>query len=188
MSDGSQRDATLPPRPVSLRAPSGALADLMAQQRESLRSDDIVSPKDYLALAKPIVAADGSSPTARSRPGSSRAASRPGTASCSVKVRTDATSENDPTNQTSTRTLVVADDTEVVLQRYDPGRPNRHLHIRDTLTLALKVLEANRREGFTLLEDEQALVDSIAAFATSNQPPKSQGGELEQTDDSQGTR
>ena len=50
---------------------------------------------------------------------------------------------------------------------YSPPRSNRHLHIRDALLLALRVLEVNRRDGHSLTRDELELVDAIAVFSSS---------------------
>jgi hypothetical protein len=134
---------------ASCSSRAASLQELLKQQKESLRDTEIVVASDYLALAKPIKAADGSSPSSRSRSGTG--ASRPATAGAPVAL-----------------TAVAADgsDVETRIGTYNPGSPNRHLHIRDTLVLALRVLEVNKRDGHSLTPAEQQLVNAISAFAT----------------------
>ena len=131
----------------------------MEGQRGDL-GDKIVSSRDYLELAKPIVAADGGRPQSRPSTAASptRSAGSP-TQSAAIEAKpTEVAADAD--NEAAANEGVVAE--------YRPQPPNRHLHIRDTLLLALRVLEVNKRDGHTLLEEEQALVNSIASFAMSS--------------------
>ena len=125
----------------------------MDGQRGAL-GDGIVSSRDYLELAKPIVAADGTT----------RSVSRPGTAA--TKAQSVESSANAIADSSSTAVAIVSESTtadEGLVAEYKPQPPNRHLHIRDTLILALRVLEVNKRDGHALTSEEQQLVDSIAA-------------------------
>lgn len=126
------------------------LQELVAEQRTSLNGEQLLSASDYLAMAKPIPSGDAS-PMERSSP--QRAAEMP-----SKSAATDVVPAN-------------ANSNDELMSVYRPGAPNRHLHIRETLLLALKVLEANQRDGFALLRDEQDLVNSIASFARQPSSP-----------------
>ena len=147
-----------PPLPTE-PSPQRGLRELMEEQRKSLDGAEIVASRDYLALAKPIASAD-----AHSRPGT--AASRCTVSQAADRDATDG--QNDGVVTDDKPTDGDAEEANGVIATtapYSPPRANQHLHVRDTLSLALRVLEVNRRDGNALDETEVQLVEAIAAFA-----------------------
>uniref|UniRef100_A0A7S1MFZ4 Uncharacterized protein n=1 Tax=Neobodo designis TaxID=312471 RepID=A0A7S1MFZ4_NEODS len=153
--EAADHQAAAAPQP----APKPTLRELMEGQRGEL-GDAIVSSRDYLELAKPIVAANGDRPP-----------SRPSTAASPTRSVASPSKAAAAADDAATAALVASSteaDDERLVGEYRPQPPNRHLHTRDTLLLALRVLEVSKRDGFALSPEEQDLVNSIAAFATPN--------------------